>query len=114
MQTQTTSQKEGASVNPRNPTPTFSREPHEGNVLWQLYKELGYTGTKAFWAMCASLPLAKQTFYKYSKAGYKLGDIDVRVFMALREFFLAHGGHDIMGDFLDEQEHPTHYTALPE
>ena len=75
------------------------RGPKNGNILWRLFQELGYSGKQAFWEQVGVCTAA---FSKHSKASYSLGRMDTRFFFAYRDFFLAHGGHDIMEDYHGE------------
>lgn len=107
QQTQTV----GQDKEDKMPLSRMKRKPEEGNVLWRLYTELGYTDREAFWAHLAAVPVAQSTFSRHSQAERSLGSLSTLHFMSYRVFFLEHGGHDLLSDFLNELPDATPYQA---
>jgi len=105
---QNTSQEAAEKSRTKGP----ARSPEEGNMLWKLYKELGHTDREAFWAHLAAVPIHQTTFSKATKPGRTMGSLLTTHFMAYRVFFLEHGGHDLMEDFLNELPDAAPYQAL--
>ena len=104
---QNTSQQEARPARRTGP----ARGPEEGNALWRLYKELGHTDREAFWAHIGAVPISQTTFSKHSQRERTLGSLFTLHFMAYRVFFLEHGGHDLMEDFLNELPDAAPYKA---
>ena len=87
------------------------RGPEFGNILWGYYLGLSQLVSLEFRNQYRAHGLGSQGWRADSRLGKLLGDIPTGRFMFYREFFLAHGGRDLLDDFHAEQPTPASLTA---
>lgn len=64
------------------------RKPHEGNILWKLYCELGRVRLDEFKAALRKAGISFNTFLSHTKTGKLLGTIQPEQLATYRGFFL--------------------------